>query len=62
MLYGLSGELLLLVPTARTTMEFDYECGLALAEAIPQHLGKEVVIAIPMSLIIQGHQKEIRML
>ena len=33
--------------------------GCDLIEARPQKIGKQVVIAVPGPLIIQGHQKEI---
>src|SRR5262249_24264954 len=53
-------EFLLLVPGAGTTMQVRQEFRLGLEQAASEHLGKQVMIAIPPPLLVQRDHKEIR--
>src|SRR6266700_7376241 len=53
---------MLLVPPTGTTMELRYEFGLLLSQATTQHLGKQLVVAIPSSLVIERDHEEIGVL
>src|SRR5207249_1765901 len=59
-LYGFSKQLVLLVPGAGPTMQFSHERGLSLLEAALEHLGKQVVIAVPNSRLVEGDHKQVR--
>ena len=52
-------ESILLQPGGRPDMQAGDQIGLRLLQPGAQQIGKEVVIAIPRALIIQGHQKEV---
>src|SRR5437588_2652617 len=59
MLYGFSKHLVLFVPGAGTTMQFGHQRGLSLLEAALEHLCKQVVIAVPASLLVQRDHKQV---
>ena len=54
-----AAEPLLLVPRARAPMQRGYLIGLLRPQMRREHVGKEVVIAIPVALVIQRHDKEV---
>src|SRR6266496_4357292 len=51
-----------LVPAAGTTMEFWDQFGLCLLQETAQRLGKQLVVAIPSSLVIERDHEEIGVL
>src|SRR5215467_8716206 len=53
MSHCLGEHVVLLVPAAGTTVEFGHFCWLRLLQAVLQHLGKQMVIAIPLPLVVQ---------
>src|SRR6266704_3058148 len=53
---------MLLIPPAGTAMEFWYRVRLYLLQAAAQHLGKQLVVAIPPPFIIERDHEEIGML
>src|SRR5579872_3765191 len=59
---GFAYQAMLLIPGARTPMEFGYQVWLAALQAITQSFSEKLVIAIPESLLIQRHEKEIGLL
>jgi hypothetical protein len=52
-------ESFLLQPGGSPKMQAGDQIGLGLVQTGAQQIGKEVVIAVPDALIIQGHQEEI---
>ena len=51
--------LVLLVPLAGPPVQFRLEIGLPLPQAVAQQVGKEVVIAIPAPVVVQGYDKKV---
>ncbi len=50
---------MLLVPPTCATMQFHRTLGRLIGQVRAQHIAKEVVIAIPVVLAIEGREKEI---
>ena len=40
-------------------MQFGLKAGLSLVQSLPQQIGKEMMIAVPASLVVQWNDKEI---
>ena len=59
MLHRFDGEPVLLVPGAGTPMQLWHEPGLRLPQAAAQHIGKQVMVAIPVLFVIERDQKKI---
>src|SRR6266853_2329858 len=51
-----------LAPATGATMQFGYQGGLCLLQAATQHLGKELMVAIPAPLIVERDDKQVRLL
>ena len=47
------------VPPAGADIELWHDRGLCSAQALPQKGGKEMVVAVPLSLVIEGDEKEV---
>src|SRR5512134_2853589 len=50
---------MLLVPRAGAPVQRGYQIGLLRSQMRSEHLGKQVMIAIPLALVIQWHNKEV---
>ena len=59
MVDGILGQAMALVPLTRSAMQYRQRCRLVFGGAHPEHVSKEVVIAIPLSPVIQRHNKEV---
>src|SRR5258708_14550402 len=59
---GLGGLVMLGIPQAGTMMQNEHLIPQPLLQVMVQRLGKESMIAIPLPLTIQGHDKEIGLL
>src|SRR5215469_14726429 len=53
---------MLLVPGTGTTMYVGNQSGFYLPEVTTQDFGKQVVVAVPAPLIVQGDYKQVRLL
>src|SRR5437764_7395293 len=62
MLYRFGGGPVLLVPGAGTAMQVGYPARFCLLQVAGEHLGKQVVVAVPSPLVIERDHKEIRFL
>src|SRR5215469_2734144 len=60
MLHRFNRQFMLLVPGAGTTMQEGWQRGLPLLEVTAQDFSKQVVVAIPKSLVVEGDHKEVR--
>src|SRR5947209_18193837 len=59
MLHGFDEQLVLLIPGAGAVMELGDERGMHLLQTMAQHLGKQVMVAIPLSLVVQWKKKQV---
>src|SRR2546428_6604545 len=59
---GVAHQAMLLIPGARTPVEFGHLGRLPALQAMAQRLSEELVVAIPESLIIQRREEEISLL
>src|SRR5262249_60164989 len=59
MVHGFVREAMLLVPSARTSVEFGHLVGLPALQAMAQRFREELVIAIPEPLIIEWRGEHI---
>ncbi len=53
---------MLLIPHAGMAMEFRNECEQCLTQAIAQHSGKEMMVAIPLPLVSRSNDEQIGLL
>src|SRR5215467_9326413 len=60
MLYGFGDESVLFVPYAGATMQCGDERGFCLLQVAREHLGKQVVVAVPVPLVIERSHKQVR--
>ena len=60
MLHRFDGQPVLLKPPASATMQLRHQLRLRLQQVAAQHLGKQVVVAVPTSLVLQGDYKQVR--
>ena len=62
-LHGFVNETVLFEPGAGTAVEVGHRCGgHAAYEALAQNLRKQVMIAIPLAIVVQRHEKQIGVL
>src|SRR6266571_5738269 len=59
-LYRFERQIMPLVPEAGTLMQFGHQQGLCLLQAPTQHVGKQVVVAVPAPLVVEGDHKQVR--
>jgi hypothetical protein len=52
MIYGIFGQVVLFIPFAGSAMEYGLKASLGLMQSLPQQIGKEMVIAVPSSLVV----------
>ena len=57
MLHGFSNKAMLFVPDTGTTVKFWHQLGFGLCQTMGEHFGKQVVVAVPLPLVIQGDHK-----
>ena len=55
----IGGRTIVRVPRTRALMQRGYLVGLLRQQMRIEHVGKEVVVAIPVALIVQRHDKEV---
>ena len=56
----LLGQVVRLVPAAGPLVQLRSQVGLLGEQARPQHLGEQMVVAIPLPLVVQGDEEEVR--
>ena len=56
---GIGRQIILLEPNARPPMELRHPIGLRLPQVRLQHLGEEMVIAIPLALVVERNDEEV---
>src|SRR6266487_5420405 len=56
MMHRVDDQVMLLVPGTGATMQFGNEGGFGLAQTAAQQVGKQVVVAVPLSLVVEGLQ------
>jgi hypothetical protein len=59
-LHRFGGQRVLLIPGTGTPMQYGYHCRLSLLQMASQHLGKQVVVAVPAPLLVEGDHKQVR--
>ena len=59
MLYRLFNDAILLIPLTGTPVQNWQLFWLGLIQAVAQQIGKEMVIAVPTPLVVQGHDEQI---
>ncbi|HEX6108661.1 MAG TPA: hypothetical protein VFZ02_04550, partial [Ktedonobacteraceae bacterium] len=52
-------QVMLLVPGTGATMQFRNEGGRRLVQTAPQQVGEQVVVAVPLSLVVEGGHKQV---
>jgi len=57
--YRLRGQVVALVPPAGTLMQQRNLVGLLAEQVRSQHVGEQVVVAVPLPLIVQGDEEEV---
>ena len=56
----LLGQLVALVPLAGALVQQRNQVGLLAEQARPQHVGEQVVVAVPLPPVVQGDEEEVR--
>jgi hypothetical protein len=56
---GLVEHFVLLVPTTSPSVQLSNHRWLLLLQPTAQHLGKQVMVAIPVPLVIEGNQEQV---
>src|SRR6266496_3886541 len=59
MMHRVDDQVMLLVPGTGATMQFGNEGGFGLAQTAAQQVGKQVVVAVPLSLVVEGGHKQV---